>query len=79
MTPDRRKFVTLSSLTLCAMLPCAFFSLRHGTHHSAFTFLFFLLLLLNSGLYYLYSSKHRTPDTLVQLFPEPAESSKERS
>jgi hypothetical protein len=79
MKPDRRKLIILSSLILCAMLPCAFFSLRHGPHHAAFSLAFYALFLLNSWVMYRNSSKHRQPDTLIHLFPEPSATPKERS
>jgi uncharacterized membrane protein len=80
MTPDRRKFVILSSLILCAMLPCAFFSLRHGPHHAAFGFAFYGLLLITTWQNIRYNLKHRRQrDTLIHLFPVPSENSQERS
>ena len=70
MTPERKKALTLSSVILCAMLVCAFFSLRHGPHHAAFALAFWCLLLLNSWPTYRYAMKHRQPDPLTHLFPD---------
>ena len=79
MTPDRRNFVTLSSLVGCAMLPCLFFSLRHSPHHAAFSFGFWNLFGVNSWLQYRDRSGRRTPDTLIHLFPEPPANLEERA
>jgi hypothetical protein len=70
MTPERRKFVVLSSLILCGMLVCGFFMLRHSPHHSAFSLAFSVLLFINAWLMYSRSDR-RMPDTLIHLFPGP--------
>ena len=72
MTPEQRKIVTLSSVSLCGTIVCAFFSLRHFPHHGAIEFFaLFGLLLINLWLVYLaYSSNRRMPDTLTHLFPD---------
>jgi hypothetical protein len=77
MTSERRKILTLSSLILCGMLMCAFFSLRH----SAFQWAFRILILMCQAwlLYYIYNLNRRMPDTLIHLFPEPLAKPKERS
>ena len=77
MTLDRKKFIILSSVILCAMLACGL--LRYYTHHSAFTLGFYACLLLSSWLTYKQSSKQRQPDTLTHLFPKSLASAKERS
>jgi hypothetical protein len=77
MTPEQRKVVTLSSLSLCGIIVCVF--LRHSPHHGAITFISFGLLLINLWMVYLvYSSNRRMPDTLVHLFPESPATPKER-
>jgi hypothetical protein len=85
MTPERRKFVTLGYLSLCGILVCDFFSLRHALHRSAFTwyrFAFTLafdsLLLFSFLLFRSYKAKRREPDTLIRLFPESPVNHKER-
>jgi uncharacterized membrane protein YoaT (DUF817 family) len=81
MTPEQRKVVTLSSLSLCGLIVCVFFTSRHSAHHAAITFFSsFGLLFINSWLVYLvYSSNRRMPDTLIHLFPQPPATHKERS
>jgi hypothetical protein len=78
MTPERRKLVTISLTLAVGMFVCAFFVLRNPPHRSAFTLFGFVLLLINSGLQYRYASRHRQPDTLIHLFPEPSPTPKER-
>ena len=79
MTPERRKRTIISLLLLCAMLPCAFFSLRHCPHRSAWDAAFFVLMILNFAFIAKYQSTRRQPDTMTHLFPAPSENSKERS
>jgi hypothetical protein len=59
------------------MLICGFFILRHSPHHHAFSFAFYGLLLVNSGLVYTYNADRAQPDTLIHLFPASPDHSKE--
>lgn len=80
MMPDRRKRIIVSSLIICAMIVCTVFSLRHGPHHVAFSLASNGLCMISFWLGYRYNLKHhRQPDTLIHLFPEPLENTKERS
>ena len=79
MKLDRRNRTIVSLLLVCAMLPCAVFSMRHGPHHEAWSGSFFLFMMLNVWFIATYQATRRQPDTLIHLFPTPPETSKERS
>lgn len=79
MTPDRCKRITMSSILICAMLPCAFFSLRPGPHHVSFGLALDVLMLISFWVSYRHNIQHRRqPDTLIHLFPAPPETTEER-
>jgi hypothetical protein len=70
MTRERRTLLTFNLALIGAMIPCLFFSLRHGQHHFLFTQIFYALLLLNSLLQYRFQIKRTAPDTMIHLFPK---------
>ena len=70
MTPERKKFVVLSSPLICGMIVCAFFMLSHSPHRSAFNLAFDGLFILNFLLLISFNKNRPQPDTLIHLFPK---------
>jgi len=77
MTPERKKFVVLSSPLICGMIVCAFFMLSHSPHRSAFHVAFDGLTLLNFLLLISFNKNRPQPDTLIHLFPASPDNLKE--